>query len=122
MTLTLASTSPQRRAILEQLRIPFEAVAPTYVEHDPPEGDPAALVRVHALGKARSAHTEGQVTLGVDTTVHLDGRLYGKPEGADDDMAALRDSYQHLCKLRDEVIAAGILPPVDQWKSVNPNL
>jgi predicted house-cleaning NTP pyrophosphatase (Maf/HAM1 superfamily) len=32
--LTLASTSPQRRAILEQLRIPFEVVAPTYVEDD----------------------------------------------------------------------------------------
>ena len=37
--LTLASTSPQRRAILEQLRIPFEAVAPDYVEHDPPDAD-----------------------------------------------------------------------------------
>ena len=35
--LTLASTSPQRRAILEQLRIPFTAVAPSYVEHDPPD-------------------------------------------------------------------------------------
>jgi septum formation protein len=78
-TLTLASTSPQRRAILEQLRIPFEVVEPTYVEDDAPGLDPAELVRVHAEGKARSAHLESRITLGVDTTVVLDGRIYGKP-------------------------------------------
>jgi septum formation protein len=76
--LVLASTSPQRRAILEQLRIPFEARAPAYEEHDPPDADPVALVRAHAVGKARSVHRDGAVTLGVDTTVHLDGRVYGK--------------------------------------------
>ena len=79
--LVLASTSPQRRAILEQLRIPFAVVAPTYVEDDPPglTFTPAELVRAHAEGKARSAHAEGQLTLGVDTAVVLDGRVYGKP-------------------------------------------
>jgi septum formation protein len=82
--LTLASTSPQRRAILEQLRIPFEVVAPEYVEDDPPDADPAELVRRHAEGKARSVHDEGRITLGVDTTVHLDGRVYGKAADADD--------------------------------------
>ena len=84
--LTLASTSPQRRAILEQLRIPFEIVAPEYVEHDPPDADPTELVRRHAEGKARSVHRDGAVTLGVDTTVVLDGRVYGK--AADEDDAA----------------------------------
>ncbi len=82
--LTLASTSPQRRAILEQLRIPFDVVAPTYVEHDPPDADPAELVRRHAEGKARSVHAAGRVTLGVDTTVVLDERAYGKPSDADE--------------------------------------
>lgn len=77
--LVLASTSPQRRAILEQLRIPFDVVAPVYEEHDPPDAEPVQLVRNHAEGKARSVHVEGAVTLGVDTTVHLDGRVYGKP-------------------------------------------
>ena len=77
--LTLASTSPQRRAILEQLRIPFEAVVPAYVEDDPPELEPVELVRVHAEGKARSVHEPGRLTLGVDTAVVLDGRAYGKP-------------------------------------------
>ena len=83
-TLILASTSPQRRAILEQLRIPFEVIAPAYVEHDPPDADPTELVRRHAEGKARSVHADGMVTLGVDTTVHLDGRVYGKAADAED--------------------------------------
>jgi septum formation protein len=82
--LILASTSPQRRAILEQLRIPFDAVTPDYVEHDPPNADPALLVSTHAEGKARSVHTDGQVTLGVDTTVVLDERTYGKAAGRED--------------------------------------
>lgn len=79
MKLVLASTSLQRRAILEQLRIPFDVVAPLYEEHDPSDAEPVQLVRAHAEGKARSVHVDGRVTLGVDTTVHLDGRLYAKP-------------------------------------------
>jgi septum formation protein len=77
--LILASSSPQRSAILEQLQIPFEVGAPHYVENDALDIDPAELVRTHAEGKARSAHRVGQLTLGVDTTVVLDGRMYGKP-------------------------------------------
>ena len=77
--LVLASSSPQRRAILEQLQIPFKVVPPVYEEHDPPDADPVRLVRDHAEGKARSVHADGHVTLGVDTTVHLDGETYGKP-------------------------------------------
>ena len=82
--LILASTSPQRRAILEQLRIPFDAVAPDYVEHDPPDADPVLLVRTHAEGKARSVHFDGQVTVGIDTTVVLDRRTYGKAADRDE--------------------------------------
>ena len=82
--LRLASTSAQRRAILEQLAIPFEVVTPDYVEDDPPDADAVELVRRHAEGKARSVHVEGRVTLGVDTTVVLDDRLYGKAVDADE--------------------------------------
>ncbi len=82
--LTLASTSPQRRAILQQLAIPFEVVPPGYEEHDAPGADPVALVREHALGKARSVAQPNRWTLGVDTTVSLDDRLYGKAAGRED--------------------------------------
>jgi septum formation protein len=79
--LILASTSPQRREILKQLHIPFEAVVPQYEEHDPPEADAVDLVRDHARGKARSVpvHDERPV-LAVDTAVTLGGRIYGKPQ------------------------------------------
>jgi septum formation protein len=82
--LLLASTSPQRRAILEQLGLPFDVVAPDYVEHDPPDADPIELVRTHAAGKARSvaAEADGRPVLGVDTCVTLDGAVYGKPADA----------------------------------------
>ncbi len=82
--LLLASTSPQRKAILHQLGIPFDVVAPRYVEHDPPDADAAQMVREHALGKARSvaAEADDRPVLGVDTTVVLDGRIYAKPADA----------------------------------------
>jgi septum formation protein len=89
--LALASTSPQRRAILEQLRIPYDVVEPSFEERDDPGADPVALVRGHAEGKARSAHVDGRVTLGVDTTVHLDGRVYAKAADAAEAARMLRE-------------------------------
>jgi septum formation protein len=78
--LLLASRSPQRRAILEQLAIPFEAVVPQYDE-ELTGANPVAEVERHAQGKARSvAGIAGdRPVLGVDTEVVLDGRVYGKP-------------------------------------------
>jgi septum formation protein len=78
--LLLASRSPQRRAILEQLAIPFEAVVPQYDE-ELSGADPIAEVERHAQGKARSvaAIAGDRPVLGVDTEVVLDGRVYGKP-------------------------------------------
>jgi len=84
--LVLASTSPQRRAILEQLGIPFDVVAPRY-EEQPTQGvDAVELVRLHAREKARSiaGDADDRPVLGVDTAVVLDGRIYGKPKDATD--------------------------------------
>jgi septum formation protein len=82
--LLLASRSPQRRAILEQLGIPFDVVAPRYEEHAPEVGDARALVREHAQGKARSVAGDARdrPVLGVDTEVVLDGVIFGKPADA----------------------------------------
>jgi len=71
--LILASTSPQRRAILEQLRIPFEVVAPDYEEVD----GTGPLER--ARGKAHSVEPDERPVLGVDTEVLFGGQLLGKP-------------------------------------------
>jgi septum formation protein len=83
--LLLASTSPQRRAILEQLRIPFDIVAPRYEEEA--DGDPVE----HAVGKARSVAAEAaeRPVLGVDTVVRCGGLSFGKPGSAGEAEAML---------------------------------
>jgi septum formation protein len=82
--LILASTSPQRRAILEQLHIPFEVVAPKYEEDTPEVADAVEVVRKHATEKARSvaAEEDERPILGVDTAVVLQGQTFGKPRDA----------------------------------------
>jgi septum formation protein len=84
--LILASTSPQRKAILEQLGIPFDVVPPRYDEETPERADAVAVVREHATAKARSVAdgAGARPVLGVDTAVVLDGRIFGKPSGAAD--------------------------------------
>jgi nucleoside triphosphate pyrophosphatase len=80
--LVLASASPQRRAILESLKVSF-TVRPTEVRER--EQGPGIEVAVeNALAKARAAQggEEAQpqeAVLGVDTIVELSGVLYGKP-------------------------------------------
>jgi septum formation protein len=83
--LLLASVSPQRRAILEQLRIPFDLATPRYDEEDDGR-DPVELVRAHAVGKARSVEAQAgdRPVLAVDTAVVVDGVAFGKPTGPDD--------------------------------------
>jgi septum formation protein len=83
--LLLASRSPQRRAILEQLGIPFDVVEPRYEERPPPElADATEIVREHAQGKARSvaAAAGDRPVLGVDTEVVLQREIFGKPADA----------------------------------------
>jgi len=50
------------------------------------------------------------------------GMMVQAPEGDDEDMGALADSYAHLCTLRDEVVGSGLLPPPAEWSELNPNL
>jgi septum formation protein len=113
--LLLASTSPQRRAILTQLGIPFDVTSPAYVEHDPPGADAVALVREHARGKARSvAHLAGErPVLGVDTTVWLGGRAYGKPANA-----AEAESMLEQLAGRTHAVVSGLCLITPGWELV----
>ena len=90
LPLVLASTSPQRRAILEQLGVPFEVVAPDYEElgDDPLE---------HAAGKARSVDAGDRPVLGVDTVVRCGDAVLGKPasEGEAEQMLDLLSGKTH---------------------------
>ena len=87
----LASRSPQRRAILEQLGLPFQVVAPRYEERGAPGREPVEVVREHARAKARSVAAEAgeRPVLGVDTEVVCGGSVYGKPADAGEAEAML---------------------------------
>ena len=84
--LTLASASPQRRAILAQLGLDFEVVVPE-VEEVVGE-DPRATVVQNALRKARAV--SGDFVLAADTEVVLDGTVFGKAASEEEAEAFLR--------------------------------
>ncbi|HXW58354.1 MAG TPA: Maf family protein [Solirubrobacteraceae bacterium] len=88
--LTLASGSPQRRAILERLSVPFSVCVAGVTELD--VGEPEEVARENALRKARavSARSGGGPVLGCDTLVALADQIYGKPADEHAARATLR--------------------------------
>jgi malate dehydrogenase len=62
------------------------------------------------------------VMMAMETTLGSNGVQWQVPSGTDDEMAALKASYEHLVKLRDEVVEMGVLPAIDDWPQVNPKL
>ena len=112
--LVLASRSPQRRAILEQLGIPFDVVLPEY-EEELGGPDPAQTVRENARGKARSVAGAGigRPVLGVDTEVVLDGRVFGKARTAAEAEAML----EALAGQTHEVVS-GLCLLTPAWEEV----
>jgi septum formation protein len=80
--LILASRSPQRRALLEQLGVPFTVVVPDGVE-ELSSGPPGEVAAENAYRKASAvaatATGDGRLVLGVDTIVAVGTRVYGKP-------------------------------------------
>jgi septum formation protein len=86
--LILASASPRRKAILEQLGVEF-SVEPADVE-ELGAGEPKAVVVENALRKARAVARPGEQVLGADTEVVLDGEVLGKPPGPSEAEALLR--------------------------------
>ena len=80
--LYLASASPRRREILQMAGERFEVVPSHGDESRPPELSPGELVQELARRKAFAAEVfpgPGDIVLGADTLVALDGRLLGKP-------------------------------------------
>lgn len=62
------------------------------------------------------------IMMAMETTVDKNGVTVHPVNGTPEERKELDQSYHHLCKLRDEVIAMGVMPPIDQWKNINPNL
>ncbi len=62
------------------------------------------------------------IMMAMDTTLDTNGCTYKMPVGTPEEMAALDASYAHLCKMRDELVTLNIVPPVEKWSEINPNL
>ena len=91
LPIVLASGSPRRRQLLEMLRIPFRVIAPEVDEHVLPGEQPGQYVTRLSRAKAEAVapRAPGQVILAADTTVVLDGEIFGKPESPADAVAML---------------------------------
>jgi len=63
-----------------------------------------------------------KILMAMETRVDTDGVSWDMPSGTDSEIEALRASYAHLVKMRDEVIEMGLLPALDRWKQINTNL
>lgn len=60
--------------------------------------------------------------MAMPTTIDATGVHFTAPTGTPEEMAALQSSVEHLGKMRDEIIGLGIVPPVAEWATLNPNL
>lgn len=100
--LVLASRSPQRRAILQRLGVPFTVRVSDAqeIEHG---DDPAAVAVENALRKARASLDPDarEAVIGCDTIVVLDGVIYGKPP----DAVRARETISALSGRTHEVIS-----------------
>jgi septum formation protein len=99
--LILASRSPQRRTILEQLGISFSVVVSDVEELE--AGPPGEVAVENAYRKAAAIATRhaGALILGVDTIVSIGARIYGKPAG----LAEARETLRALSGRRHAVIS-----------------
>jgi septum formation protein len=88
--LVLASASPRRKELLEGVGVAVE-VRPAAVDETPWPGEPPTehVLRL-AREKARAVARPGEIALGADTVVLLDGAILGKPGGAAEARGMLR--------------------------------
>ena len=62
------------------------------------------------------------VMMAMPTVIDATGCHFTNPQGTPEEMAALQASYEHLVKMRDEIVTLGIVPAVADWKKENANL
>jgi nucleoside triphosphate pyrophosphatase len=123
--LVLASRSPQRKAILEQLGIRFEIQVPEVEELT--VGAAEMVVLENARRKAQAV--AGERVLGVDTEVLIDGELLGKaatPEEARRYLERLSGRthtvLSGLCLLEGETERSGVADTLVTFRTLSPQL
>lgn len=91
----LASGSPRRRELLAGLGMPFEVVVLPDVDESYPDTVKADDVPEYLAQKKAEAYTsllteDGKLVITADTVVILDGRIFGKPQNAEEAIQMLR--------------------------------
>lgn len=94
--LILASESPRRKEIMEQMGINFETI-PSYMKEDITREDPSELVKTLASLKAGEVaarlkyERDNLIIIGADTVVYHNGHILGKPRDRDDAVRMLKE-------------------------------
>ena len=101
MRLILASASPRRKALLEQIGVRDFEIRPSGADESPAPGlSPAETARRLAILKGETARKENPgdvLVLAADTVVELEGRILGKPRTAEEaaEMLSLLSGKTH---------------------------
>src|SRR4051812_49879416 len=86
--LTLASSSPRRKQLLEMLGIPLRVVSPEVTEVRRPLEAP--MDYVERLAREKALAVSGELVLGADTTVVVRDAVLEKPADAADALRMLK--------------------------------
>ena len=108
-SLVLASASPRRRALLEQLGIPLR-IDPAHLDENVRTGEPAeryVLRLAREKAEAVQLRHPDDMVLAADTSVVLDGAVLGKPADADEALAMLRALSGRRHQVMTAVAVAG---------------
>lgn len=97
LKIVLASSSPRRKHLLEQIGLDFKVHTPSWDEVDT-VSNPRLRVMENALRKAQSVMDEvdADIIIGADTVVYIDGTILGKPNDR-------QDAFRMLQKLSGKV-------------------
>lgn len=89
--LILASASPRRKTLLDDMGLAFAVQVANVEEDDRPHLKPDNLVLNNAILKAESVAKEAPdaLVLGSDTTVAFEGRIFSKPQDLNEAMHML---------------------------------
>ena len=74
------------------------------------------------VGTYVSNEKYNHIMMAMNTILDTNGANYVMPTGTDEELAKLDASYEHLCKMRDELVTLNIVPALSEWNSINPNL
>ena len=74
------------------------------------------------VGTYVSTDKYDHIMMAMNTTLDATGCHYTVPQGTAEENAKLDASYEHLCKMRDELVTLNIVPPISEWNKINPNL